>query len=699
MSTHLNPQIESKNLLRLTTVLYVDSAVAYNFNQETVITKTIESIFIGNHNSELSANDISTIIKEDYKMNFEPETIVSLVSKSSNFNSERLLDYSHDHKKYILFNLNNDYFFNLCRSAKPNYLDTIIRQLYKENRLNPFFKGHNFKSIESIIYKFLYNVFAKNFSNFSYLISETDALDNKFLKTLSQTSMKDVVNKDEIFIVNSFLDYEDPHKNKIIFDIATLAFEYCATIGVADKNLINNIEYLNKNFYLDTNILYRVLGINGYDRMNKTKVFINKCIESGQDLFITDATLKEFQESINYNCGLLDMYSPNANLETYDTIGNDEMTRHYFELKKKLNISSQQYKANILRELDEFINENNVRIVKTIKLNIESHKSIINGFASSLRDFTSKSENPKSKTRAMHDAWVFYYLYIQNSDDCQLKHDYKYKMITTDEQLINWEKDLPNSYKNICIKPSDWLSFLLRYISTTDDDFESFVSFLKLNYHRESYFDGQTIAIIVNEATKHNAHIEAQKEIINFSLANSYDEIQKLQDSRDYSAIAKVIENDTIKYMEQNHQNEIGQLNKELAESTNQTERIIDEKDRLEKENEDYRLRLDKSEKDKTILIYNDLKKTTNSLLKDLVIKWVIFLIISIGLVLMPKKTILRHLNFELPQTILATLLTHIVLSALSGMFAKIKEINIPTYSSYKKAKKQYEDYKRDNNL
>lgn len=77
MDSCVDAHIDSKNLLRLSAVLYVDSAKQYNLNQETVLIKIIESIFIGNDNAELSAEDISILIKEDYRMNFEEDKIIS----------------------------------------------------------------------------------------------------------------------------------------------------------------------------------------------------------------------------------------------------------------------------------------------------------------------------------------------------------------------------------------------------------------------------------------------------------------------------------------------------------------------------------------------------------------------------------------------------------------------------------------------
>lgn len=706
MNSSTSMQIDSRNLLRLSTVLYIDSTTGYQFNQETMITKTIESIFIGNNNFELSAEDISTIIKEDYKMNFEEEVIISLILKTKTFNSAHLLKYSDDEKKYILFNLDNNYFKELCKKAKPNYLDMTIKQLYNDNKDDYFFKGHTVKSIESIIYRFLYYLFAKNFSNFSYLLSKRKAFDNDFLKDISCTLVKDFTREDEVFIINSFLEYDDPYKNRIIFDIATLAFEYCTAIGAVDENLIKDIEYLNKKFFLDTNILYRILGINGIDRMNKTRTFIKKCKESGQILFIADATIKEFKESINHNCSYLNMYSPNANPEIYGIFGDVEMTKHYFNLKKKSNISPQQYKSMIFKNFDKFIKENDVTIIQTIELNTEDNKAIVTGLMSNLIEFTKNSENPKSKTRSYHDVWIYYYLYMQNSNNVKINNDYKYKLITTDDQLINWEKHLYYTYKNICIKPSDWLSFLFRYISTTDDDFESFVSFLKLNYHRESLFNEETIALIMNETAKYDLSYDEQKDMINNSLFNSYDRIKELQDSNNLESIKEVIEDSAISYLKEKYNNENLKLNEKISNHLKEKDKFEEEKNNLIKQNSKYKSEVEKSEnsiallkKDTIVTTAKNLEAKKDSLLKDLIIKWLIILLISLFIAIAPKKILIQYLNYELPQTVLTTGVTWIILEFLSSLLSKFNSLKIPSYKGYRAAKIEYTEYIRNNNL
>src|SRR5690606_26186700 len=77
-------------------------------------------------------------------------------------------------------------------------------------------------------------------------------------------------------VINEFLVWDNNDKNKAIFDIASYALEYCmiSNNGNGAHIQLNNLK--NKIFYLDTNVIYRALGINGESRQNRTTTFLNK---------------------------------------------------------------------------------------------------------------------------------------------------------------------------------------------------------------------------------------------------------------------------------------------------------------------------------------------------------------------------------------------------------------------------------------
>lgn len=61
----------------------------------------------------------------------------------------------------------------------------------------------------------------------------------------------------------------------------------------------------NKHFYLDNNVIYRALGIDGELRKKRTEIFLQKCIDNGQELFISAFSKAEFSKTIDYHINQL----------------------------------------------------------------------------------------------------------------------------------------------------------------------------------------------------------------------------------------------------------------------------------------------------------------------------------------------------------------------------------------------------------
>ena len=106
-------------------------------------------------------------------------------------------------------------------------------------------------------------------------------------------------NEEEKRIINDFLNFDDENKDKAIFDIVSLSLEYCILTGDSKQVYVQGIR--NKVFYLDSNIIYRAIGINGESRKELTLRFLEKCISNNIKLAISKYSEKEFKDSIEYH--------------------------------------------------------------------------------------------------------------------------------------------------------------------------------------------------------------------------------------------------------------------------------------------------------------------------------------------------------------------------------------------------------------
>lgn len=65
----------------------------------------------------------------------------------------------------------------------------------------------------------------------------------------------------------------------MLYEIVSFAVDYCRLTVKKDK--ANFATFLKgKTFYLDTNIIFRMMGLNNVQRKETTLRFINKCKEA-----------------------------------------------------------------------------------------------------------------------------------------------------------------------------------------------------------------------------------------------------------------------------------------------------------------------------------------------------------------------------------------------------------------------------------
>ena len=160
-------------------------------------------------------------------------------------------------------------------------LEEFIHQYLQDNKLDEE-KGE-------CIMHYLYNIFTNNVDSFERLL--------RAKKVAVEVCNKSVAPEDAI-IINGFLDWNNDEKNIEIFNLACYALEYCML--TANKSSHFSLDSLrNKTFYLDTNIIYRAIGINGEDRKKRTHLFLSKFKSLNNKVKLTKCTLEEFENSVN----------------------------------------------------------------------------------------------------------------------------------------------------------------------------------------------------------------------------------------------------------------------------------------------------------------------------------------------------------------------------------------------------------------
>lgn len=158
---------------------------------------------------------------------------------------------------------------------------TYIEEYIANNGIDP-------NKIE-IFRQFFYGVFTTNLSAYKKLLQENYSIDVP----------DESYSEEDRLLINGFLNSEDPEKNKAIYNFASSALEFCMMTNKKNTTLeFNNLK--NKNLYLDTNIIFRAIGLNGEDRKIRTQSFLSNIARSNlqQHIFIT----KKLNKNLGKHC-------------------------------------------------------------------------------------------------------------------------------------------------------------------------------------------------------------------------------------------------------------------------------------------------------------------------------------------------------------------------------------------------------------
>lgn len=555
-------KIINADIFRLAAILYADNN--YEVNPKMIHRKIIESILLDNNNNIIGIHTLIDAIKTKYELDFTFEEIQDIVNDNKYFNS------SYCKNEDIKISLIHKRFEILSKNIEYKNLDYFIFQFQKFNPEIPI------NTIKKIIYGFLYEVFQTNITSFSKLINPKTLIDDIIdVKDLKNSSPLDIE------IINSFLNWDNDDKNKAIFDISSLALEYCLITNKKGKNIkLENLK--NKGFYLDTNIIFRAIGLNGENRQKRTLTFLEKFKEANESLYISSFTNEEIENTLKYYINQISKKST-ARINSKVFINfrkNEDFLDFYHQWRKdRINDSTEVFLAHIKSLIEKLKREFNIINAYKELFDIKDPKveEEVKDIASKINYFKTENKGVSSLIEtSLVDAKNIYLIKKLRDDKYINIFDCKYYLISSDQQLRKWDYTQNNSIP-IVLLPSQWMSILLRYLNRTNDDFKSFVSFLNIN-NNEKGISNENLQLILDGISEITSDFEKQNEIVEALINNKF---------KDIITSSKT---DT----------EIIEKSKKFAES--ELEKRIQN---LEKENSSLEVKFDKYQKNTTSAIEN----------------------------------------------------------------------------------------------
>ena len=502
---------KEEEIFRLAAVLYKDGN--YEVSKENTLKKIVKAIFLENDNTPKTVSEIINAIFENYSLNFSENEIETVIEKSANFFQIIKLQ----PKKYNL--IEKDY-IKLKNKIKEKDLNFYIYKYLED------IKSKNLEQDKNKILHFLYDIFTKNLENYNFFMH----LNNDIFSNLSKFTNSEV---EDINLINGFFKYESSEKDKIIFDIVSLSLEYCL---LASPKELNRRQISDKIFFLDSNVIYRAIGLNGEERKNLTLQFIKRCNDYGIVLKILNITENEFKDSIKYRTNRI---SHTDNVKTSKTVfqkySSDEMYLYYYSWKeKRVNATSREFENFIFSEYENLKRKNNITVEYKNNIDYLDNNEMRN-IKDEILAFKNTPISSNGEIIAKYDTQMILSLLEirKKSNDINKKIlNINNFLISTDQQLKEWT--FQKRYEQaIILLPSEWMTIMFRFLGRTSNDYKSFVSFLNLKNKEETTYSAEMIHIILAGVSEMTQDINRQEFYAEQIIEHDILEIMQNKDSKD----------------------------------------------------------------------------------------------------------------------------------------------------------------------
>ena len=450
-------------------------------------------MFGDNNASTFKKNLEKMIMLVLYDSYDEPQNVISIIEKLKDyyrldFSEHEILDViDNQRQNRIICNKKSidraECLYSISPSAKEALdkkttdisIEPVVEQFLEENKDIDCDQ----QSFEGTLKKYFYSIFNSNAATISELLNKNATIDFDTNINFSD---------EEKLQINAFLEWNNKTKDRYVFQMVSCCFDYCMMTIKRNKNIYANI-FRKKVFYLDTNIIFRMMGLNQANRKKLIDTFIRKCKDAGIELRYTNQTKQEIYNTIDYRVKQIKELLRGNNPISVESVRS--MTSKFYNLSfYEAYVKWCKEKANRPSDYNSFADD----------LKIQAN-NIMHQFVP--KDFDS-FENLKSKEFEEHylslksfkearrgyakdeviQTDVNNYMFVRQQNDKEKATDFfntHNYLISADHVLGDWAREMRPGTVPIVVLPSVWYSLILQYTGRTDDDYASFTRFLNFS--------------------------------------------------------------------------------------------------------------------------------------------------------------------------------------------------------------------------
>lgn len=549
-----------KDIFRFAATLFSEDSNIYSEIDSQL--QMIKCIFAANENNLFSINEIQNELLRIYKYHISEDEVYAAVKRNK--------------KTFEITKVDNVESYKLVDKV---YKETLhLQEKNIDSFIDAFIEHQNIKEPETCkdaIHKYLYELTTTNINSYKLLLfgkGNTKFTDSELSVNVSSLDEK------ELHYVHDFVEWDNGDKNIAISNIVFSCLEYCMLVNGDKPNKLLGSKLRKREIYLDTNIIFRAIGINGLSRKNVITAFLKKCKQAKLKLIISFHTKKEFFDTVDYYISQILQYPRGSiYIGAYESLVDYNLFSFYEEWCIGHEALSMNYFKKYIQSLYEvFVKEYGVIDEERIPQSIFDS----NEFKDKRNYYSSSIKNKKRELRPVyvaeddhysysdsHDATVVRYIEILRDKSVETKDIF---FVSSDKLLRYWDMDRKEREYPIVIYPSQLFLILIKTCGRSENDFESFVNFINITTSHQQ-ITAEKANIILSGISSITEDIKTQKLLVSAVYDGEFQDV--LRNSNADKELYHKIQEFSQKYLEKelnDKEDEIANLKQTYVEKEQQ---------------------------------------------------------------------------------------------------------------------------------
>lgn len=581
VSAPVNSIAQQKDLFRLAASLYSEANDLYS-EFETQL-QVIKCVFVSCDNREMTSEEVIVELLNLYKYHIAEDEFRNIVDLAKNI--------------FIVVKVGKDDAFKLTEDA---YMQTVEAQkhgidFYIDEYIEEIC-AQNIEECKDAIHQYLYELTTTNVNSYRVLLHGREGID--FSDRELSVNIDNLSDKQKQ-IVQGFLDWDNTEKNISLCNVVYCCLEYCLLVnGDAPNKLLQDV-IREREIYLDTNIIFRALGINGVSYQKVIEAFLNKCLQAKIKIIISSLSRKEFFDSINYYCKKMAQFPRGKTyLGAYEQLSDYSIFSFYENWHQEHPTLSLKHFIFYIRSLyKKFITQYGIfdnYQVPYLVYNSSEFKEKQKSYALSIRRikqelrpeiraaFETESTSDFGQ-RDNHDASIVHYIELLRKNVQEEKDIF---LISSDRALRYWDMKRSENLYPIVVYPSQLFLILIKLCGRSADDYSSFVSFINIRA-KSKQITPETANIIISGISSITEDLETQRVLVSAVYEDEFQNI--LQRSKTDDELFKQTQQFSQNYLAnqlKERDKKIAAISKVAEQNSQQIERMRAEAEQAKSETE-----------------------------------------------------------------------------------------------------------------